>query len=710
MRRNVYVTCLLIFMVARGVVGQNYVYTQTEGTAAPYKLLESATTTIMEAPTGTGDSLPDQMSSWNVLPFAWAFYGASVGGYYVSDNGYIAFDSSASTPLNDTLPNVGGPNNAIYAFWDDIEIKEGANAVDKVKSWTYGQSPNRVHVIQWHSVTANNTAVTGTSSPAFMYAAIRIHECGDFDIIHPYANSVGWTATVGCENADGTLGTMIAGMAGYDYPSAANSSDPSNDVVYHFYYNAQPNIDLVLISETGLDQSIGVGSHAVAGTIENWGKDTVKSFDLNYTVDGGAVFTSNIAQDTIMPNGGSYFFTHDSLLSVATGGVSHAVKIWASNINGSSDELPCNDTLEKTVFVNNGDTTARNVLMEEFTGAWCGYCPDGYLELDDIVSTNANVVPVIIHAGSEADSMKIQEGLDLASEYGVTIYPRAMIDRVLYEGEEKLPISRADNAWMNNCASRANVGAVLNVIVTKSYNYSTRVIDATVTANFVDYATGDMRFNLYVVEDHIAADTGAGYDQVNYYSSQSEGAGGAAHPLYGFSNPILAYDHRYVLRAVPSGALGTSSVIPSLVLPSSSYSQNYSYTLPEAYNEANITLIGFVSYYDATELKTNEILNVSGPIAVGMDESPDTQIGISEIFPNPMNAIGFLRLNVKERADTRVVLYNIMGQQIRTVVDRELSKGSYQIAIDATALRTGVYYLNIYSGKDRATKKFVVAK
>ena len=139
-------------MVARGVVGQNYVYTQTEGTAAPYELLESATTTIMEAPTGTGDSLPDQMSSWNVLPFAWAFYGASVGGYYVSDNGYIAFDSSASTPLNDTLPNVGGPNNAIYAFWDDIEIKEGANAVDKVKSWTYGQSPNRVHVISVREV------------------------------------------------------------------------------------------------------------------------------------------------------------------------------------------------------------------------------------------------------------------------------------------------------------------------------------------------------------------------------------------------------------------------------------------------------------------------------------------------------------------------------------------------------------------------------
>ena len=709
MRIIVY-TSLLLILTAGQVLSQNYVYTQMTGTASPYNLLESSATTIMQAPSSAGSSLADQMSGWNALPFGWTYYGVTVSGYYVSDNGYIAFDSSASVAVNDSLPATGGPNNAIYAFWDDIEIKEGANAVDKIVSWTYGSTPNRVHVIQWHSVTAGDTAVTSTIEPTFIYAAIRIYECGDFDIVHPYGNSFGWTATVGCENVDGTLATMVSGSPNYDYPSGANSSDPSNDVVYHFYYNAQPTFDLALISETGLEPNIAVGSHTVTGAIENWGSDTVTSFDLNYTVDGGAPVTTSIGPITIVPNGGSYSYSHDSLINTPTGGVFHNVKIWVSSINGNPDDLPCNDTLQKIVFVNNGDTTVRNVLLEEFTGAWCGYCPDGYLELDDIVTTYPSVIPVMIHAGSGIDSMKVQEGLDLATEYGVSVFPRAMVDRVLFNGESKLPISRSSNAWKNNSSARVNKGAPLNVLVSSSYNSGTRVIDATVIANFVDYAAGDMRFNLYVVEDHVIGDTVAGYNQVNYYSSQSQTAGGTAHPLYGSTDPILEYDHRYVLRAVPSGPFGTSGVIDSTVLPSSSYSQSYSYTLPVGYDVANITVIGFVSYYDSTNLQANEILNVSTPQVVGINEVLGSQIDVGEIFPNPTNTVGFIRLNVKDRIDTKIVLYNIMGQRITTVIDRQLSMGGYQIAIDATELPTGVYYINVYAGKDRTTKRFVVVK
>ncbi|PCH95183.1 MAG: hypothetical protein COB85_04780 [Bacteroidetes bacterium] len=700
--------CTLIFILGE-VLGQNYVYVQTKGTSAPYDLLEASTTTIMEAPTDSGGILIDQMSGWNALPFSWMFYGVSVGGYYVSDNGYISFDSTASKALNDTPPTVAGPNNAIYAFWDEIDIKEGLYATDKIVSWTYGKSPNQVHVVQWHSVTATDTMVASTSSPTFIYAAIRIYECGDFDIIHPYGNSTGWTATVGCENFDGTMATVTIESPTQDYSSLANSSDPSNDVVYRFYYNTQPLNDLNVSSETGLGPIVSEGAHMLAGTIENWGADTVTSFDLSYTIDGSSPQTINVGPVSLLPNGGAILYTHDSLLSTPTAGLSHVIKVWASNINGNNDDLPCNDTLEKSIFVNTGNTATRNVLFEQFTGSWCGYCPDGDLEMEDIVTTYPNVIPVMIHAGEGIDSMKTQEGLDLAMDYDVDIYPRAMVDRVLFDGESRLPISRSSNAWMVNSGSRVNVGAPVIVLVNRSYDSGTREITATVIANFVDFASGDMRINLYVLEDHVIGDS-AGYDQLNYYSSESQVAGGTAHPLYGSSDPILKYDHRYVLRAVPSGITGTANVISALAQPSSSFSQSYTYTLPAGYDQENITLVGFVSYHDSTNLNSNEILNASMPVVVGIHEALEPEIDVSEIFPNPMNTGGFLRLNVKDKTDISVVLYNIMGQKLRTIVDRELTTGSYQIAIDAAGLPSGIYYLNINSGKHRTTKKFVITK
>ena len=86
MRLIAYAASMLILFVGQ-VLGQNYVVTQTVGTTGPYELLESNTTIIMQAPGTAGDSLPDQMSGWNALPFAWAYYGVAVSGYYVSDNG-----------------------------------------------------------------------------------------------------------------------------------------------------------------------------------------------------------------------------------------------------------------------------------------------------------------------------------------------------------------------------------------------------------------------------------------------------------------------------------------------------------------------------------------------------------------------------------------------------------------------------------------------
>ena len=46
----------------------------------------------------------------------------------------------------------------------------------------------------------------------------------------------------------------------------------------------------------------------------------------------------------------------------------------------------------------------KNVLLEEFTGISCGYCPDGHLIASQIHDANPNDVAIInIHAGGFAN-------------------------------------------------------------------------------------------------------------------------------------------------------------------------------------------------------------------------------------------------------------------------------------------------------------------
>ena len=439
------ITLAVLLGMAGFVSAQSYVYTQTTGTSDPYNFAEGTTTTIFEPPTSSGASLPDQLSSLVPLPFSWQFYGSAVSGYYASDNGYITFDNtSPSSSTNDAPPTAAGPNNAIYAFWDDIEINNGSGATDYVKFWTYGEAPNRVHVIQWFSVTPGDAGVTGD----WLYAAIRIYECGDFDIVHNYSQAVtGMTATVGCENSDGTDGTLVAGSPSLDYPSIT-SPEGTDDIVYRFYYGAQPTTDLQVISESNLSTNITSGSYTLGGEIYNGGSATVTSFDLNYTVDGGSTVTMAVT-GSISANG-TYTYSHSTQMSAPSAGVFHDIKIWASNINGNSDELTCNDTLSKSVFVNTGTSAARKVLIEEFTGTWCGYCPDGHLVVDDIISNGYNIAAVMIHSGS-SDPMEIPDGAAIDTYFDVTGYPGAMIDRTLFSGQDKLPHSRG--AWRETPAA-----------------------------------------------------------------------------------------------------------------------------------------------------------------------------------------------------------------------------------------------------------------
>lgn len=81
------------------------------------------------------------------LGFDFEFYGNSYNYMYIDSNGYVTFDGYTS-PYNEALPSFNYPNNAIYAFWDDL------NPISGNAGTVYAQQtgPTR-YVVQWQEVT-----------------------------------------------------------------------------------------------------------------------------------------------------------------------------------------------------------------------------------------------------------------------------------------------------------------------------------------------------------------------------------------------------------------------------------------------------------------------------------------------------------------------------------------------------------------------------
>ena len=101
--------------------------------------------------------------------------------------------------------------------------------------------------------------------------------------------------------------------------------------------------------DAGLDHLKTPYSYSAAGntnliaTVKNQGKDTITSLVVNYALDGGAAQTATLSGLSI-PYGEHFEFTHPSSFNIANG--MHSIKVWTGNVNGMTDPIPQNDTLD----------------------------------------------------------------------------------------------------------------------------------------------------------------------------------------------------------------------------------------------------------------------------------------------------------------------------------------------------------------------------
>ncbi len=413
-------------------------------------------------------------------------------------------------------------------------------------TYTLGTAPNRIHYINFFGLSRKNVAIGANAD--IIATSILLYEGtgGKFQIINggAYGGAV-LQGTVGCENADGTAATQLAGAPATAYSPSASAENADN-IIYEFVYGTQPSVDMAGISHNLQTNINKTSTITVSGKLANYGSTAVTSLTLNYTVNGGTVISENKTGLNIAPGGGTYDFTHGSVISTLTAGQVYDLKIWASDINGgSADEDNTNDTLSAASIAINGTAAPKTILVEEGSGGWCGFCPDGHLVLKDIISRYNNVIGVVHH---NADGM-VNAQSDIINGTYITGYPAGLVDRVKFSSEPGVQLTR--DKWENKINERLSAAVPCVVsIINKSYDDATRKITFTVKATFMDYYGGDMRLNAFVVEDNIRGNNvNNTWTQHNYYSQQYQGGvGGPSHPLYTYPEWIVGYRHNHVVR------------------------------------------------------------------------------------------------------------------------------------------------------------------
>ncbi len=83
---------------------------------------------------------------------------------------------------------------------------------------------------------------------------------------------------------------------------------------------------------------------------------------------------------------------------------------------------------------------------------------------------------------------------------------------------------------------------------------------------------------------------------------------------------------------------------------------------------------------------------------------------LSQNYPNPFNPSTQINVTLPVSGQTTLKVYNMLGQEVTTLLSGFKQAGSYFVTFDASKLSSGVYFYTLQSGSFSSTKKMVLMK
>ena len=86
------------------------------------------------------------------------------------------------------------------------------------------------------------------------------------------------------------------------------------------------------------------------------------------------------------------------------------------------------------------------------------------------------------------------------------------------------------------------------------------------------------------------------------------------------------------------------------------------------------------------------------------------QISLLKNYPNPFNPVTTISFNVAHKAHVELTVYNILGEKVRTLVNKELTARSYKYQFDGSGLSSGLYFYKLQIAGIMEVKKMMMLK
>ena len=83
---------------------------------------------------------------------------------------------------------------------------------------------------------------------------------------------------------------------------------------------------------------------------------------------------------------------------------------------------------------------------------------------------------------------------------------------------------------------------------------------------------------------------------------------------------------------------------------------------------------------------------------------------LSQNYPNPFNPVTRIKYSVPVQSSVKLILYDVLGKEVKTIVNEVKPAGEYIYDLNASSLSSGVYFYKLEAGSFVDTKRMILLK
>jgi Secretion system C-terminal sorting domain/Outer membrane protein Omp28 len=319
---------------------------------------------------------------------------------------------------------------------------------------------------------------------------------------------------------------------------------------------------------------------------------------------------------------------------------------------------------------------SRKVLVEVFTNSHCPLCPAAHNAVENFLAgSNGDKISYLfyhmVYPYSD-DSLYYQSkvGSDARNIYynPVTATPQGWFD-----GTHQGSASGWD-ATLNNLVA---TDSPLKIILSGTRNTTQFNINAQLMR------TGDIPDNDLVIHFVVAENL--------YYA----GRNGITH-------------HIHVMRKM----FPTPEGQPFSIASNETKNIPQTIDLEPLWDADSLCVVAFVQSTGSKTVYQSETINYNDLTVTGLNETENlpTDFILQQNYPNPFNPTTKISWQSPVSSWQTLKVYDVLGSEVKTLVNEYKPAGKYEISFNATNLPSGVYYYQLSAGNYFETKKMILLR